>query len=357
MSKNEAPIALYRRYRPKTFKEVLGQEQVVKVLEGAVKEGNIAHAYLFAGTRGTGKTSVARILAREIGTSEKDLYEIDAASNRGIDDVRELREAVNTVPFDSKYKVYIVDEVHMLTKEAFNALLKTLEEPPPHAVFVLATTEMHKLPDTVISRCEVHQFRKPSRSVLKSHILDVAKREGFTLEQASGELIALLAEGSFRDAQGILQKVISSSKDKKVSVGEVETVTGAPKGTLVNALVAALHEGDAAKGLSAIRGAAEAEVNITIFAKLLLEKIRAVLLLRFASDMKDELKEEFGDEDFVFLESIAGDAGSKIRSDTLSAFLEAYGAIGRAYIPQLPLELAVMRLSGGEESGTLFGQE
>jgi DNA polymerase III subunit gamma/tau len=133
-------IALYRKYRPKSFKDVLGQEHITDALSNAIKLGNISHAYLFTGTRGTGKTSVARIFASEIGTSANDLYEIDAASNRGIDDIRELRESVNSMPFDSTYKVYIIDEVHMLTKEAFNALLKTLEEPPRHVIFILATT-------------------------------------------------------------------------------------------------------------------------------------------------------------------------------------------------------------------------
>ena len=143
---------LYRKYRPSNFKEVLGQDHIVKTLGGAINLGNISHAYLFAGTRGTGKTSIARIFANEIKTTENDLYEIDAASNRGIDDIRELRDSVNVLPFESPYKVYIIDEVHMLTKEAFNALLKTLEEPPKHVIFILATTEIEKLPDTIFSR-------------------------------------------------------------------------------------------------------------------------------------------------------------------------------------------------------------
>jgi DNA polymerase-3 subunit gamma/tau len=168
--------ALYRKYRPQTFAEVRGQDQVVKVLQGALSQNHIGHAYLFAGGRGTGKTSVARIFARAVGVGDTDLYELDAASNRGIDDVRTLREAVNTLPFSSPYKVYIIDEVHMLTKEAFNALLKTLEEPPAHVIFILATTEMEKLPDTIVSRCEVHQFKQPSRAMLKEQVIDVAKK-------------------------------------------------------------------------------------------------------------------------------------------------------------------------------------
>ena len=159
MSK-DADLALYRKYRPQNFKEVLGQEQVTKVLEGAISLGRIAHAYLFAGSRGTGKTSVARIFAHSIGTVAEDTYEIDAASNTGVDDVRALNESVSVLPFSSKYKVYIIDEVHMLSKSAFNALLKTLEEPPSYVVFILATTELHKIPETILSRCQRYIFSK-----------------------------------------------------------------------------------------------------------------------------------------------------------------------------------------------------
>ena len=150
--------ALYRKYRPQTFAEVRDQEHITTVLKGIIKKQEIPHALLFSGTRGTGKTTLARIFAKEIGTSSIDLYEIDAASNRGIDDVRELKEAVHTVPYESKYKVYIIDEVHMLTKEAFNALLKTLEEPPAHVVFILATTEEEKLLDTILSTMDLIDF-------------------------------------------------------------------------------------------------------------------------------------------------------------------------------------------------------
>src|SRR5258706_4881767 len=151
-------LSLYRKYRPNDWDEVLGQDHVVKVLDGSINNGKVAHAYLFSGSRGTGKTSVARIFARALGTSENDIYEIDAASNRGIDDIRELREDVRVLPFESKHKVYIIDEVHMLTKEAWGALLKTLEEPPEHAIFVLATTELGKVPETIRSRCQTFEF-------------------------------------------------------------------------------------------------------------------------------------------------------------------------------------------------------
>src|SRR3989344_316951 len=198
----------YRKYRPQEFRDVIGQDHVVRVLEGAVKLGNISHAYLFSGPRGTGKTSVARILSRAGGTLTNDLYELDAASNRGIDDVRAIRESVVTLPFESKYKVYVLDEVHMLTKDAWNALLKTLEEPPKHVIFVLATTEIEKVPETVISRCQVFAFKKPNLETLREFLSAVVRKEKASLDKDALELVSLLADGSFRDAHGILEKVL-----------------------------------------------------------------------------------------------------------------------------------------------------
>ncbi|GMQ95098.1 MAG: hypothetical protein BMS9Abin13_208 [Patescibacteria group bacterium] len=341
-------VALYRKYRPKTFGEVLGQEHVIRVLEGAVKTNNIAHAYLFAGSRGTGKTSVARIFAAEVGVGRDDLYEIDAASNRGIDDVRELRAAVQTLPFNSQYKAYIIDEVHMLTKEAFNALLKTLEEPPSHIIFILATTEINKLPETVVSRCQTFTFKKPTQKMLKDLVLRVAKQEGFTLEPSSADLVAMLSEGSFRDAQGILQKIISSSEDKKISVKEVEEITGAPGQALVNEFIAGVVEGDANKGMSAVQKAAGQNTDMRVFLKLILRKMRAALLLRYAKDMEKEIVEEFTEEDLTFLKEISGKNGARLTSATLTELLTAYDQMRYAYLPQLPLELALVKLVDGQ---------
>lgn len=350
---------LYRKYRPRSFKEVLGQEHVVSALEGAIKLGRVSHAYLFAGSRGTGKTSVARILAKALGTSETDLYEIDAASNRGIDDIRLLREGVSAVPFESKYKVYIIDESHMLTKEAFNALLKTLEEPPPHAVFILATTELGKVPETVVSRCQVFSFRKPSQNILKEVAERISKKEGFSIESPAAELVALLADGSYRDAQGILQKAMGLSSDAKITLAEVEKITGAPKGALVNSLIEALEKRDAAAGLSALQHAVEQNSDITIFAKLLLAKLRFILLLRNAPNMESGIQEEVSTDDFAFLKHAASSKDLHINSAVLLEFLNAYDLIGYAALPHLPLELAILKICEKEKdkSGIDPGRE
>jgi len=336
--------ALYRKYRPQSFSEVLGQDHISKVLEGSIKLGRISHAYLFSGSRGTGKTSVARIFAKEIGTKPEDIYEIDAASNTGVDDVRALNESVNVLPFLSKYKVYIVDEVHMLSKSAFNALLKTLEEPPAHVIFILATTEFEKLPETIVSRCQSFSFKRPSQEILAKVIAGAAKKESFSLEASSADLIALLADGSFRDALGILQKVTSSSRDKKISVEEVELVTGAPKASIVNDLIVGIEKQDLEKALSVIRKVAEQGIDMKVFAKLLLRKLRFVLLLRFAPRLKETIESELSTEDFSFISERALAKDSRINEETLLQFLEAYESMRDSFVPELPLELALIQI-------------
>ncbi len=338
-------LVLYRKYRPQKFSEVLGQDHITKTLKKAIKLGNVAHAYLFSGTRGTGKTSVARILAREIKCSINDLSEIDAASNRGIDAIRELREAVNVLPFESPYKVYIIDEVHMLTKDAFNALLKTLEEPPKHVVFVLATTESDKIPDTIVSRCQTFTFKKPSQKTLNDIVLDVAKKEKITLEKGTEELVALLGDGSFRDTLGILQKVISASANKNISLKEVEKITGAPNSMLVNDFVSSLDEKDLDNGLKVLNQAVENGIDVQIFLKLILYKARAVLLLRFAEDMEKGIEDSFSERDFRFLKEISQKKDSNIKAEVIKELIETSSHTKLSYIPQLPLELMLIKLA------------
>ncbi len=343
MSKNTSGV-LYRKYRPDDWKDVIGQDHIVSVLENSIKLNKISHAYLFSGSRGTGKTSIARIFANALGISSNDIYEIDAASNRGIDDIREIRDGVNVLPLESSHKVYIIDEVHMLTKEAFNAILKTLEEPPAHAIFILATTETEKIPETVVSRCQVFSFRKPNREVLKTLIVKIAKKEGYSLENGVADLIAILGDGSFRDTLGILQKVFSTNEDKKISIKEVEEITGAPKSAFVNDFLTAIANGEKEKALETISKARESNISMKTFITLILEKVRIILLLRNISNKNsiDKLKEEVSEDDFKIIENLSKDTKNKINSNTLLELLKAYDASGKSYIESLPLEMAVI---------------
>jgi DNA polymerase III subunit gamma/tau len=341
-------MSLYRKHRPASFKEVVGQEEVVSLLAKQAKEGGISHAYLFSGTRGTGKTSVARIFAKAIGTEPADLYEIDAASNNSVDEVRELREAVRTLPFQSKYKVYIIDEVHMLSKAAFNALLKTLEEPPPHVVFILATTEKERLPETIVSRCQAFAFRKPREADVRELLVRVAKAEGVSLDKGSLGLISLLAEGSYRDALTVLDKVLGVSSEKgenkEILVREVEKVTGAPPSVLVDQFLEALVGGDKKKALGVIADASASRVEMRVFTKLVLRSARFALLLVLAPDLRETLREEISDGEFKFLDSLGKGGGTKSLPNILRGLLRAYQDLGVAHIQSLPLELLVAEL-------------
>jgi DNA polymerase-3 subunit gamma/tau len=339
---------LYRKYRPSNFKEVIGQDSVVKALKGAIENGAIAHAYLFAGSRGIGKTSIARIFASEIGTSANDIYEIDAASNRGIDDIRALRDAVATLPFESKHKVYIIDEVHMLTKEAFNALLKTLEEPPKHVVFILATTEVHKLPETIVSRCQVFEFKRPTVEILKDTVSAVAKKEGFTIEPAAAELVALVGDGSFRDTHGILERVIAGIKGKKISRDDVEEATGSPKSELVRGFVLALAEKNSGAAFEVIAKLREKSSDPKLFLELAVSLTRLSLFVKMG--VSKDLVTQASEEDQKFMKDVA----QKVDSKLLRALLGAFEYVGVSPIRELPLELAVLDIAGEKKEVGMF---
>ena len=337
---------LYRKYRPSNFAEVAGQDHIVSVLEKSIKNKKVAHAYLFAGSRGIGKTSIARILAKELGTHPDDIYEIDAASNRGIDDVRALRDAVHTLPFHSVYKIYIIDEVHMLTKEAFNALLKTLEEPPKHVIFILATTEIEKLPETIVSRCEVYRFKKPTIEILSKQVLSVSKAEGYSISKKSAELVAMLGDGSFRDTLGSLQKVIGMSKDKKLDDEEVHKVLGVPSFDSIHSLVNAFAEKDINLALGAVGKIKEQNLSVVTFLEMALRTLRFVLLVRYAKNLHESIKEEVGEDEFAYLLEKSKDTKSGISSQSISELLKAREEMDTASLPELPLELALIRLFG-----------
>jgi DNA polymerase-3 subunit gamma/tau len=336
-------LALYRKYRPNTFQEVRNQEHIITVLEGALKKREmIPHALLFTGPRGTGKTTVARIFAHEVGASDVDIYEIDAASNRSIDDIRDLKEAVHTMPYESPYKVYIIDEVHMLTKEAFNALLKTLEEPPAHVIFILATTERDKLLDTITSRCQVFEFHAPTREELREHVLSVAKKEKFGLKTHIADVIALAADGSFRDALGITQKVMMASGDNELDEDEVARIVGAPKNIILQDVLAAFAKKDVERGLQALAQAHESHVDMKLFQKLLLERMRTVVMLRHNPKHADALLIQYGEEDKAVIVQFAEDAKSPINSHLLMSMIDTTGYVGKSFIPELPIELLLI---------------
>jgi len=335
---------LYRKYRPQTFADVIGQGPVVKALSAVAESGNIAHAYLFAGSRGIGKTSIARIFARAIGTSANDTYEIDAASNRGIDDVRALRDAVSTLPFESTYKVYIIDEVHMLTKEAFNALLKTLEEPPKHVVFILATTESHKLPETIVSRCQVFEFRRPTLDILKELIIDIAKKEGYSIEPSAAELLALVSEGSFRDAHGALERGIAGLEGKKITRAHVEEATGAPKSEFVRDFVLALAQREAKAAFVALGEVKRRSFDARLFLELVVSLTRLALLEKM--DVPSEARDQASEEDRAFVKALVGNAKAVVDSKLLRALLGAFDLVSVSPVQELPLELVVLDVTG-----------
>jgi len=336
---------LYRKYRPTKWSEIVGQDSVVTALRGYLASKQIAQAYLFTGPRGTGKTSLARIFARELGCEDHDLAEIDGASNNGVDEIRELREAVGVLPFSSKYKIYIIDEVHMLSKPAFNALLKTLEEPPSHVIFILATTELNKMPETVVSRCQVLTFSRPDPEMLKKVIRSVVKNEGYKIDEKSAHLIALLGEGSYRDTLGLLQRVMVSSTDKELILTEVEKITGAPKRELVKDFVRAILVNDSNRALILIETLGRSGTDMKVLLKLILEELRRGIFASFSPDLLGSDYLAVDKDELIFYQELANGDEAKVLPAILKEFLIAYEQLDSAYLPTLPLELAVTNIA------------
>lgn len=338
---------LYRKYRSKNFDELYGQDHIKDTLRFAIKNNSIAHAYLFTGPRGTGKTSTARIFAKEINFTEDqnknieiaasidsgsalDIIEIDAASNRGIEEIRELREKVNFAPAYLRYKVYIIDEVHMLTKEAFNALLKTLEEPPKHVVFVLATTEIDKVPVTIISRTQRFDFKLADNNELQKKIDFILVNESKKLNQESIELIMSLGRGSFRDTETILDKVLNTVSDsKELAKTDVEKILGLANANFVESLATKILEKNIESVFSLLENMEKSGLNIKFLINQLLEELRSRMLKK------------------VILNQ--GEFTNKFIVKVISNLIEANSQLRNSPIDILPMEIAVIKSLEGEE--------
>jgi DNA polymerase-3 subunit gamma/tau len=275
--------ALYRKYRSKNLSEIVGQEHITSTLTNALKNNQISHAYLFTGPRGVGKTSVARILAHEVNgfkyddnENYLDIIEIDAASNRRIDEIRQLRDRVNIAPSSGKYKVYIIDEVHMLTREAFNALLKTLEEPPEHAIFILATTEAHKVPETIVSRTQQFNFRPIPAAQVADLLKVIATKEKISIDDKALQIIAEYGQGSFRDSIGLLDQ--ASSINKKITENELISLLGLAPSKIITQIINAIENKSIIEVLEALKTIDENGYNITVICKQLLSSFKEYLL-------------------------------------------------------------------------------
>jgi DNA polymerase-3 subunit gamma/tau len=363
------PQALYRKWRPSTWTDVIGQAHVVDSLRNAVAAGRMGHAYLFAGPRGTGKTSVARLLAKAANCLNEDpaqrpddscehciavqngsfldLIEIDAASNTSVEDVRDLRDKINFSPNRGRYKVYIIDEVHMLSTAAFNALLKTLEEPPPHAIFVLATTEVHKIPATVLSRCQRHEFRRILVAEIVAHLKEMAKAEKIAVEDAALELIARQATGSMRDAQSLLDQL--SSLGEEIKLEWAQQVLGAATSQSVLELLDAVQAGDSAAGLGVIARALDAGGDPRQFGRQVVDYFRNVLLVRMGAAPGPE----FSAEEKANMARHAQGFSVAALLRVIRLFNYAANEARNAWQPSLPLEMAFIEAledAGGSTS-------
>ncbi len=330
--------ALYRKYRPSNFSEVLGQEEVVNSLKNSIENGRIAHAYLFSGGRGSGKTSIARIFARELGVQNDDIYEIDAASNRGIEQIRELRNSVEILPMASDYKVYIIDEAHMLTKEAFNALLKTLEEPPKHVIFILATTEKHKVLDTILSRCQVFDFKKAKVETLIKLIESVTEKEGIEIDQKSKEHIATLGNGSFRDTLSQLQKAISIF-GSKIDFETLQKEFLPEDNDLLLEFLDLLGQGKKEELLKNYLKILEKDLDLDNFLEKLLEKARAILLIKNSPDFEKYYREILAEDELKRMKE-----NNSLNSLHLKKILEMIDLAKKSEKPELAMEIFLMEL-------------
>ncbi len=360
-----ASQVFYRKWRPQTLADVVGQEQVTQTLLNALKSERVSHAYLFYGPRGTGKTSTGRILAKAVncltngkgepcntcsicqavtGGEALDVIEIDAASNTGVDDIRSLREKVNYAPHQARYKVYIIDEVHMLSTSASNALLKTLEEPPPYVIFILATTEVHKVLPTILSRCQRFDFRRISQADVVSKLTHICSAEGIDMEPEGLQLVAKSATGSLRDAENLLEQ-LTAYYGSKIELHQVQTILGITGDWRVKELVKHIISNDVSTGMATINSVNSDGLDLRQFNRELVEYLRGLLLIKTGSDEAVD----FTAEDLVELKELA----TKTSLPQILKAVKLFGQLelGLHNYSTLPLELALVDcvLSSEEE--------
>ncbi len=328
-----AYIAFARKYRPKTFDEIVGQEAIVRTLKNALKLNRFSHAYIFSGSRGLGKTTTARILTKclncEKGITDEpcgvcencieidrgsfpDMYEIDAASNRGIDDIRALRENVTYAPIKGRYKVYIIDEAHMLTREAFNALLKTLEEPPPHNIFILATTELHKIPETIKSRCQTFIFKPPSIPQIQSYLKRILEKENIPYEEKALHLLAEASAGGLRDAASLLDQAVTFGEGK-VDTKSVEELLGIIPQKIVDRFLQLLKEKDIKTLIKGLEKLDSEGYDLSVFWKQVLDNIHEELI-SITTEEKGRIFSKEDIEDLIYIQTIFSKALTEARN-------------------------------------------
>ena len=356
---------LYRKYRPTNFSEVVGQEHIVKTLKNAVRREKIAHAYLFSGPRGIGKTTIARILAKVVNCKNSksgepcnecenclnindnkflDLIEIDAATHTQVDKIRDLIEKINFSPTSGKYKVYIIDEVHMLSKGAFNALLKTLEEPPKHAIFILATTEIHKIPATIISRCQRFDFRRLKVSEIKERLEKIAKQEKVKVEKGVLDFIAINSNGGLRDSESLFGQILSL-EDGDITLKEVQTILAIADISVAVKLIELIVEKKYSEAIDYINKITDDGYDLEQFAIFLIEYCRKLMLIKISPEIKKTFSSEMTEEQIAELEAISQKTSVSQILGMIRAFIKSKEEIKSSIIQQLPLELAIAEIN------------